>query len=53
MNDKKNQNMDMAQLMSMLSKMDKKDLEQGLSKVSQMLKSNDANSIINEIKKKK
>lgn len=53
MNDKKNQNMDMAQLMSMLSKMDKKDLEQGLNKVSQMLKTNDANSIINEIKKKK
>ena len=45
--------MNMAQLMSMLSKMDKKDLEQGLNKISQMLKSNDANSIINEIKKNK
>ena len=46
-----NNNMNMAELMAMLSKMDKKDLEQGISKVSQMLKNNDANSIINEIKK--
>ena len=53
MNDKKNQNTDMAQLMSMLSKMDKKDLEQGLNKVSSLLKSKDANQIINEIKKGK
>ena len=50
MNNQKN-NMNMAELMNMLSKMDKKDLEQGLNKVSQMLKSKDANSIINEIKK--
>lgn len=48
-----NNNMNMAELMAMLSKMDKKDLEQGISKVSQMLKNNDANSIINEIKKNK
>lgn len=48
-----NNNMNMAELMAMLSKMDKKDLEQGISKVSQMLKNNDANSIINEIKKDK
>ncbi len=46
-------NMNIAQLMSMLAKMDKKDLEQGISKVSQMLKNNDTNSIINEIKKNK
>ena len=46
-----NNQMDMAKLMSMLSKMDKKDLEQGLSKVSKMLKSKDADTIINEIKK--
>lgn len=46
-------NMNMAQLMAMLSKMDKKDLEQGLSKVSNMLKSKDAEQIINEIKKGK
>lgn len=46
-----NNNMNMAQLMAMLSKMDKKDLEQGLNKVSQMLKSKDADAIIDEIKK--
>lgn len=46
-----NRNMDMASLMSMLSKMDKKDLEEGLNKVSQMLNSKDADKIINEIKK--
>ena len=48
-----NKEMNMAQLMSMLSKMDKKDLEQGLNQVSQILKSKDANTIINEIKKNK
>ena len=48
-----NKNMDMAQLMSLLSKMDKKDLEQGLNQVSNMLKSKNANVIINEIKKNK
>ena len=55
MNNKENNNnsLNMAQLMSMLSKMDKKDLEQGLNKMSQMLKSNDANTIINEFKKNK
>lgn len=48
-----NNNMNMAQLMSMLSKMDKKELEQGLNQVSQMLKNNDTNKIIDEIKKNK
>jgi len=47
MNDK----VDMKMLMNMLSKMDKKDLEEGLNKVSKMLNSKDANNIINEIKK--
>ena len=46
-------NVDMAELMAMLSKMDKKDLEQGLNKVSNLLKSKDASQIINEIKKNK
>lgn len=46
-----NKNIDMASLMSMLSKMDKKDLEEGLNKVSSMLNSKDADKIINEIKK--
>ncbi len=44
-------NIDMSSLMSMLSKMDKKDLEEGLNKVSKMLNSKDANHIIDEIKK--
>ena len=48
-----NNNMNMAQLMTMLAKMDKKELEQGVNKVSQMLKSKDANTIIDEIKKNK
>ena len=48
-----NSNLNMAELMAMLSKMDKKDLEQGLNKVSNMLKSKDADQIINEIKKGK
>lgn len=48
-----NKGMDMAQLMSLLSKMDKKDLEQGLNKLSGMLKSKDSNEIINEINKGK
>ena len=42
---------DMAQLMNMLSKMDKKDLENNLSKVSKMLNSKEADNIINQIKK--
>ena len=46
-----NDNVDMSKLMSMLAKMDKKDLEEGLNKVSKMLNSKDANNIINEIKK--
>ena len=48
-----NNNMNMKDLMAMLSKMDKSQLEQGLNKVSQMLKRKDADSIINEIKKNK
>lgn len=48
-----NNNLNMAELMSMLSKMDKKDLEQGLNKMSQMLKNNDASTIINQLKKNK
>lgn len=48
-----NNNMNMAELINMLSKMDKKDLEQGLNKMSQMLKNNDANTIIDQIKKNK
>ena len=46
-----NNNLDMAKLMNMLSKIDKKDLENGLAKANQILKSKDADKIINEIKK--
>lgn len=45
-------NMDMATLMNLLAKMDKKELEKNLNRVSQILKSDKANSIIDEIKKK-
>ena len=38
--------MDVAQLMNMLSKMDKKELDANLSKVSKMLNSKDADNII-------
>lgn len=44
-------NMDMGKLMEMLSKMDKKQLEQGLAKVSQVLSSEDKNKIMNELSK--
>lgn len=47
-----NNKMDMAQMMAMLSKMDKKELEQGLNKVSQMLNSKEADQVINQIRKK-
>lgn len=46
-----NQNIDISKLMNMLSKMDKKQLEDGLSKVSQVLNSKDKNKIIDEITK--
>ena len=43
---------DMSMMMEMLSKMDKKDLEKGLSQVSKILQSKDADKIITEIRKK-
>lgn len=46
-----NQNIDISKLMNMLSKMDKKQLEEGLSKVSQVLNSKDKSKIIDEITK--
>lgn len=45
------ENMDISELMKMLSKMDKKDLEKGLSQASKILNSPKAEQIINEIKK--
>lgn len=41
---------DMNKLMSMISKMDKKDLEKGIAQVSQMLNTNDKNEILNKLK---
>ena len=41
-------NMDMGKLMEMLSKMDKSQLEQGLSKLNQMLSTEDKEKIIKE-----
>ena len=45
-------NADMEKIMTMLSKMDKKDLEAGIAKANAILNSKDKNSIVNEIKKK-
>lgn len=45
-----NNNMDISKLMSMLSKMDKKDLEAGLAKASKILSSKDKDAIINSLK---
>lgn len=45
-------NMDMGKLMEMLSKMDKKQLEQGLSMVGQMLSPEDKARIMNGLNKK-
>lgn len=44
-------NMDMAKLMNMLSQMDKRELEQGPTKVAQILNSPEKDKIINEINK--
>jgi len=43
--------MNMNQLMAILSKMDKKDLENGLNQVSKMLNSKEADNMIEQIKK--
>ena len=46
-------NFDMAKMMEMLSKMDKKDLEAGLAKANKILQSKDKNEILNQISKNK
>lgn len=43
-------NVDIGQLMKILSKMDKKDLENSMTQLSNMLKTNDKSKIINELK---
>lgn len=53
MNNINNNNLDMAKLMSILSKMDKKDLEAGLAKASKILQNNNKEEILKEINKNK
>lgn len=45
-------NLDMARLMQMLSKMDKSQLEAGLAKANQILQSKNKEDILKEINKK-
>ncbi len=45
------QSNNMDALINMLSKMDKKQLEEGLSKVSKILNSSDKEKILNELQK--
>ena len=44
-------NLDMGALMQMLSKMDKSQLESGIAKANQILKSKDKNEVLREINK--
>lgn len=45
-----NNNVDISQLMNVLSKMDKKDLEKGMNQLSSILQSNNNGEIINQLK---
>ena len=44
-----NNNLDMASLMAMLSKMDKKQLEEGLAKANKILQNNDKDEILKNL----
>lgn len=44
-------NMDMSQLLNMISKMDKKDLQASLQKANELMNSKDRDKIIEELKK--
>lgn len=44
-------NIDMAKLMSMLAKVDKKDLQKSMEKANEIMNSKDKNAIIEELKK--
>lgn len=46
-------NFDMAKMMAMLSKMDKKDLEAGIAKANQILQTKSKDEIMMEISKNK
>lgn len=45
-----NNNMDISKLMSALSKMDKKDLENGIQQLNQVLNSGDKQKIMDQLK---
>ena len=47
-----NNNFDIAQMMNILSKMDKKDLENGIAKANQILQSKNKDEILREFNKK-
>lgn len=44
-------NIDMGSLMNLLSKIDKKDLEKGIAKATEIMNSKDKNQIIEELNK--
>ena len=46
-----NNNLDMAKMMEMLSKMDKKQLEDGIAKANQILQTKSKDEILREINK--
>ena len=46
-------NVNMNMLLNMLSKMDKKDLEKGIEQANKILKSNNKDDIINQLKNNK
>lgn len=48
-----NNNFDMAKVLDILSKMDKNELEAGISKANQLLKTKSKEEILNEINKNK
>lgn len=48
-----NNNFNMAQMMAMLSKMDKKDLEAGIAKANQILQTKSKEEILREFNKNK
>ena len=47
-----NNNMDISKMLSMLSKMDKSELEAGIAKANQILQSKNKDEILKEINKK-
>ena len=48
-----NNNLDMSQIITMLSKMNKKDLEAGISKANQILQNKSQDEILKELNKNK